>query len=409
LRQQRVGHRAIGHAPATVFARWTGRPQGPPGGMLYLTLAPTTASQFLVIASFDLPCSSSVGNTAAFVGFGRRQLGHHVRRELAVLGKIVEADRVAIALEPADLAFVGIEVFHPELGCVRVRRKGADRLHVDAGDDAGLRNDDVDGRIALQRVAAGKRVVVPGHQDRRLALGKRRRLADDRHEIAGGVQLLEEVETSGAGSFAGGSATGKTSGVDSLDGLVGGARVAGKGNGVGKFGLQQISPVGRRFLDEVLVHQEGEHAVVVAGPEAIGVLGAVRDRVPGGDLVGLDQAVGLGGRAEGQADVDDVGRLRALVVLVGLDGLDLVAGAGIGVEFVDGDVRILRLEAGDDVAVATPVMRQGDGGELAFLLRRGNQFIHGLGRRDSRGRHEGDGRKGKQFPREFEHVFSPLN
>ncbi len=43
------------------------------------------------------------------------------------------------------------------------------------------------------------------------------------------------------------------------------------------------------------------------------------------DLVGLQQAIGLGRRAEGEADVDHVGRLRALVVLVGLDRLDLVA------------------------------------------------------------------------------------
>src|SRR6185312_12710750 len=37
----------------------------PPGGVgRYLTLAPTTVSQFLVMASLDAPCSSSVGNTA---------------------------------------------------------------------------------------------------------------------------------------------------------------------------------------------------------------------------------------------------------------------------------------------------------------------------------------------------------
>ena len=45
---------------------------GKPGGLAsrpvdfnaYWTLAPTTASQFLVMASLALPCSSSVGNTA---------------------------------------------------------------------------------------------------------------------------------------------------------------------------------------------------------------------------------------------------------------------------------------------------------------------------------------------------------
>ena len=54
-------------------------------------------------------------------------------------------------------------------------------------------------------------------------------------------------------------------------------------------------------------------------------------------LYGWMQAVGLGLRAEREADVDDVRRLRARVVLVGLDRLDLVAGAAVGVELVDRD------------------------------------------------------------------------
>ena len=43
----------------------------------------------------------------------------------------------------------------------------------------------------------------------------------------------------------------------------------------------------------------------------------------------MEQAFGLGRGAEGEADVDHVRRLRALVVLVRLDRLDLVAGAGV--------------------------------------------------------------------------------
>ena len=75
---------------------------------------------------------------------------------LPFLAQVVEADRVAVALEPAELAFVGVEVLHPELGGVRVRRVGADRLDVDAGDDAGLRHDDLDLRVAL-RACRGRR------------------------------------------------------------------------------------------------------------------------------------------------------------------------------------------------------------------------------------------------------------
>src|SRR5690606_24206096 len=66
------------------------------------------------------------------VGGRRRHLVEQFLRDLAVLGEIVEADRVAIALQPAKLAFVRIKMLHPQLGGVRMRRMGGDRLDVDA-------------------------------------------------------------------------------------------------------------------------------------------------------------------------------------------------------------------------------------------------------------------------------------
>src|SRR4051812_29520600 len=98
---------------------------------------------------------------------------------------------MAIALEPGNLALVRVEILKPELRRVRVWREGADRLHVDTGDNAGLRHDHVDGRVALQRVAAGKRVVVPENKDWRLTLRKRCRLPGDGNEIALGIKFLE--------------------------------------------------------------------------------------------------------------------------------------------------------------------------------------------------------------------------
>ena len=113
-------------------------------------------------------------------------------------------------------------------------------------------------------------------------------------------------------------------------------------------------------LGDGRVDLEGQDAEVVAVPVAVRILELGIDRVPGRDLVGLDQLVGLGRVAEGDADVDDVRRLRAGVVLVGLDRLDLVAGAGVGVELVDREA-VLGLEAVDDRAVVAPVVGQGDG------------------------------------------------
>ena len=127
----------IARSRGEVAASSTPRPRLDP--CRYWTLAPTTVSHCLVMASLAASCSSSVGKTAALVGGGRRQLVQHLLRHLAVLHEVVEPDRVAVALEPAELALVGIEIFHPQLGRVRMRGVGADRLHVDAGDHAGLR------------------------------------------------------------------------------------------------------------------------------------------------------------------------------------------------------------------------------------------------------------------------------
>jgi hypothetical protein len=69
-------------------------------------------------------------------------------------------------------------------------------------------------------------------------------------------------------------------------------------------------------------------------------------------------------------------RVRAGVVLVGLDGLDLVAGAGVGGDLVDRQA-VLGLEAGDDLAVVAPVVRQCDDRQLAFLLGGVDQLLAG--------------------------------
>ncbi len=52
--------------------------------------------------------------------------------------EVLVADRVAVALQPDELALVGVQELHPQLGGVRMRRVGADRLDVDAAEAAGL-------------------------------------------------------------------------------------------------------------------------------------------------------------------------------------------------------------------------------------------------------------------------------
>ncbi len=336
------------------------------------------ASQPPVMTSFIADWSFERREDRRVVGGCRRQPVEQLLRHLAGIDHRLEADRVAVALEPLELALVGIEVFHPELGGVGMRREGADPLDVDARDHAVAGHHHLERRVAVQRVAAGQRVVVPPDHDRRGALGDGAGLADRRDEVAHLVELGEEVEPLLAGVAAGFAAGGETGGVDAEDRLVGRARVAGEGHRVGIFWLQQILPAAGHRVDDVLVHREAEHAVVVTVPATVGVLHVVRNVVPGGDLVGLHQPLLLGGRPEGEAHVDHVGRLRTLVVLVGADRLELVGGAGVGIELVDLDA-VLGLEPLDHAAVAAPVVRQGDGCHRPLRLGSGDQRLEILG------------------------------
>src|SRR6185503_14838005 len=88
------------------------------------------------------------------------------------------------------------------------------------------------------------------------------------------------------------------------------------------------------------------------------------------------------------------------------DGLDLVTGAGVGIELVDLDA-VLLLVARDEVPVPAPVVRKGDRGEIALLLRGSDQLVHaGLADRDPDGRQDGQGDE-RDCPQRWEfHVSS---
>ena len=135
-------------------------------GAGYLTSAPTTASHPLVISVLGRG-----GLRRGRVDGARdvRQLGDQVASSTPRAFRSVEAGRVAVALQPAGLALVGVQVLHPQLGGVRMRRVGADRLDVDAREPAGRRDGDVDLRVAGGDVLVGERVVGPADGDRRLA------------------------------------------------------------------------------------------------------------------------------------------------------------------------------------------------------------------------------------------------
>src|SRR5690606_16388050 len=87
----------------------------------------------------------------------------------------------------------------------------------------------------------------------------------------------------------------------------------------------------------------------------------------------------------------------------GTDRLQFVGGAGVRVEFVDGDLRILGLEASNHVTIAAPAVRQSDRGQHALGLCGGLEFAKILSRQN-RGRYlqRGGGQR-QRGSRAFEH------
>ena len=61
-----------------------------------------------------------VGKKVLMPGGGGGSLASEVGRDHLALGQVVEPDRVAVALEPDELAFVGVEVLLPQPGRVGV-------------------------------------------------------------------------------------------------------------------------------------------------------------------------------------------------------------------------------------------------------------------------------------------------
>src|SRR6185503_3208336 len=107
----------------------------------------------------------------------------------------VEADRPGQALEPDVLALVAVEELLPQAGGSRVRRELADRLAVEAAEDAVAGDVDLPLDAGLLEGVRQPRVdVVPVDGQRGLTALHRGRRDLDRVEVAGVLDLLEEVD-----------------------------------------------------------------------------------------------------------------------------------------------------------------------------------------------------------------------
>ena len=120
------------------------------------------------------------------------------------------------------------------------------------------------------------------------------------------------------------------------------------------------------------VPTDRHNAGIVGVILAVGILHGIRDLIPSLHLVG-GEVVGAGG-GHGQAEVEHVG--GSVGALVSLGCVHFFLGGGVRVQLVDLNVRILLLEAVDNLTIVGPVVRKCDDVELAFLFGGGNQIVH---------------------------------
>ena len=237
-----------------------------------------------------------------------------------------------------------------------MRGVGADGLDVHAAEPAGRRDDDLDRRVAGQPSPCrpgrcrSSGCVIGVSPEATVAV-----LAMTGTKLPASLSFLKKCEALAARCRASRRWRAPEPRPPRWPGWMHG-RVTGEGDLALVLGLEQVRPVLRDVLDRRGVDLEGQDAVVVAVPVAVrrpwprpGCVSQVET------LYGWMRPVGLGlsGRSVRPTSMTS-GACGSGVVLVGLDGLDLVAGAGVRVQLVDRDA-VLGVKPVDDLAVVAPV------------------------------------------------------
>src|SRR5512141_2751165 len=101
---------------------------------------------------------------------------------------------MAVALHPKQLTFVGIEEVHPQLGVIRIRSVGADRLNIHTSETAGSRDHNLSRRIASKGINRREGIVVPGNTNGGLAFCNQTIVRDQWNQVASAVNLGKEVQ-----------------------------------------------------------------------------------------------------------------------------------------------------------------------------------------------------------------------
>src|SRR5450432_169150 len=252
---------------------------------------------------------------------------------------------------------------------------GVNTLQVNPSDGTalGINNLNVRGVLGLRVVTVGECIEIPTEGNRNFTLLHQSSLNHSAVQVASCSQLLKELQT--RGRVVQGTTVRQRGCPHGVYCLAGRGRISTEADHALIFGLQQVGPIQRNILNYIRVDFKRHSAVVVTPIKTIGVLQGVRDRVPGRNLVGLEQPSGFGLFSPNKAYVNDVRVLRASIASVSLDSGDFVTGTAIGVEVTNLQT-VLGEEGLFDFAIVCPVVGERDDVQATFFFRGGNQSVH---------------------------------
>lgn len=307
------------------------------------------------------------------IGGGGRKIVEKLMRDIEGIWNRVEEDRVEIEIKIEKMELIRIDVINKKIRRIGMGWIGDDGMKIEKGDKERIRDDGLKLRIEVKSVEVGKRIIVKEDEDRGRKMWKRGGIEDERKEIEVGVKLIVELEEIIERRLERIREEWDEGGMKKENRMRRKERIEWEREGIGIIDIEKVLKIMWRVIEDVIVKIKGKKEVIIEIKVKLRVIGDIRDLVKGGKIVGMCKEVFIWGSEEWKEEIDEVGWMREIIVIVGIDGIKLVERKWVGVKLVEID-EIFVIEGIDDVEIEEKVMREWDGGKIKLRIGGGNEL-----------------------------------
>lgn len=307
------------------------------------------------------------------IGGGGRKIVEKLMRDIEGIWNRVEEDRVEIEIKIEKMELIRIDVISKKIRRIGMGWIGDDGMKIEKGDKERIRDDGLKLRIEVKSVEVGKRIIVKEDEDRGRKMWKRGGIEDERKEIEVGVKLIVELEEIIERRLERIREEWDEGGMKKENRMRRKERIEWEREGIGIIDIEKVLKIMWRVIEDVIVKIKGKKEVIIEIKVKLRVIGDIRDLVKGGKIVGMCKEVFIWGSEEWKEEIDEVGWMREIIVIVGIDGIKLVERKWVGVKLVEID-EIFVIEGIDDVEIEEKVMREWDGGKIKLRIGGGNEL-----------------------------------